>query len=120
MRWRGPRGAPGTSSIPHSAARCLRAIQTTFGDGGTETARSLYFTLHQAGHDSLRLETGEVFENPRYTAVRGTENAISAHLNLRPVLDGSDALHASRMTYDSGRPRNLVMAVFTSSSLRMG
>jgi hypothetical protein len=36
------------------------------------------------------------------------------------VLDGSDALHASRMTYDSGRPRNLVMAVFTSSSLRMG
>src|ERR1700720_1307066 len=43
--------------------------RTTFGDP-TETAHSLTFTLHPAGQDSLKLETGEVFQNPAYEPPR--------------------------------------------------
>jgi hypothetical protein len=79
------------------------STRTTFGDDGTETAHSLRFTLHLAGHDSLKLETGEVFQNPAYAAVRRTEkNAISAHLSVHPVPDGGDTSYANLMRYHEG------------------
>src|ERR1700682_662304 len=61
--------------------------RTTFGDQ-TETTHSLSFTLQLAGHDSLKLETGEVFENPACASVRGNkQNEISAHLTIHPASD---------------------------------
>jgi hypothetical protein len=81
--------------------------RTTFGDGGTETAHSLDFTLHLAGHDSLRLETGEVFENPAYAAVHGNKkNEILARMNVRPMPNADDELYGSRMTYHEGSSGN--------------
>lgn len=75
------------------------STRTTFGDDGTETAHSLDFTLHLAGHDRLTLETGEVFQNPAYASVRGNEkNTISARLNVRPMPEAGDQ-YGSRMTY---------------------
>ena len=64
--------------------------RTKFGDH-TETAHSLTFTLQLAGQDSLKLETGEVFQNPAYASVSGDkQNEISAQLNLRPASDEHD------------------------------
>lgn len=75
--------------------------RTTFGDQ-TETAHSLTFTLHLAGQDRLKLETGEVFQNPAYASVRGNkQNEISAHLNIRPASDEHD--HTNKMSYFEGR-----------------
>jgi hypothetical protein len=61
--------------------------RTTFGDQ-TETTHSISFTLQLAGHDSLKLETGEVLENPAYASVRGNkQNEISASLTIHPASD---------------------------------
>ena len=61
------------------------------------------FTLRLAGHDSLKLETGEVFENPAYASVSGNkQNEISAHLNVRPASDERDPSDTNQMTYFEG------------------
>jgi hypothetical protein len=71
------------------------SARTTFGDQ-TDTAHLLTFTLHLAGQDSLKLETGEVFQNPAFAPVRGNKrNAISAHLNVRPASDERDPSHTN-------------------------
>jgi hypothetical protein len=78
------------------------STRTTFGDQ-IETAHSLTFTLRLAGQDSLKLETGEVFENPRYASVRGNQQKeISAHLNVRPASDERDPSHTNNMRYFAG------------------
>ncbi|MCK1460651.1 hypothetical protein IVB34_20330 [Bradyrhizobium sp. 2] len=78
------------------------STRTTFGDQ-TETSHTLYFTLQLAGQDSLELETGEVFQNPRYASVRRSkQNEISAHLNVRPASDERDPLHTNKMQYHAG------------------
>jgi hypothetical protein len=79
------------------------STRTTFGDDQTETAHTLTFTLRLAGQDSLKLETGEVFENPRYASVRGNQQKeISAHLNVRPASDERDPSHTNNMRYFAG------------------
>jgi hypothetical protein len=79
------------------------STRTTFGDDQTETAHTLTFTLRLAGQDSLKLETGEVFENPRYASIRGNQQKeISAHLNVRPASDERDPLHTNNMKYFAG------------------
>jgi hypothetical protein len=79
------------------------STRTTFGDDQTETAHTLHFTLRLAGQDSLKLETGEVFENPRYASVRGNQQKeISAHLNIRPASDERDPSHTNNMRYFGG------------------
>jgi hypothetical protein len=76
--------------------------RTTFGDQ-TDTAHTVYFTLHPAGQNSLKLETGEVFQNPAYASVRGNKrNEISAHLNVRPASEGRDPSHTNNMIYFAG------------------
>ena len=76
--------------------------RTTFGDQ-TETAHSLNFRLHLAGQDSLKLETGEVFQNPRYASVRGNkQKEIFANLNIRPASDERDPSHTNNMRYFAG------------------
>lgn len=76
--------------------------RTTFGDQ-TETAHSLNFRLHLAGQDSLKLETDEVFQNPRYATVRGNkQNEIFANLNVRPASDERDPSHTNNMRYIAG------------------
>src|SRR3984893_10455845 len=78
------------------------STRTTFGDQ-IETAHSLTFTLRLAGQDSLKLETGEVFENPRYASARGDQQKeISAHLNVRPASDERDPSHTNNMRYFAG------------------
>jgi hypothetical protein len=97
--------------------------RTTFGDQ-TETAHALYFTLHLAGQDSLKLETGEVFQNPAYASVRGNKrNEIAAHLNVRPASEGRDPSHTNEMRYfeavtgdDYGSPPSIHFEVSTPSS----
>jgi hypothetical protein len=79
------------------------STRTTFGDDRTETAHTLHFTLRLAGQDSLKLETGEVFENPRYASVRGNQQKeIFAHLNVRPASDERDPSHTNNMRYFAG------------------
>jgi hypothetical protein len=79
------------------------STRTTFGDDQTETAHTLTFTLRLAGQDSLKLETGEVFENPRYASIRGNQQKeISAHLNVRPASDERDPSHTNNMRYFAG------------------
>ena len=79
------------------------STRTTFGDDQTETAHTLTFTLRLAGQDSLKLETGEVFENPRYASTRGNQQKeISAHLNVRPASDERDPLNTNNMRYFAG------------------
>jgi hypothetical protein len=64
------------------------STRTTFGDDQTETTHWLSFTLQVAGHDSLKLETGEVLENPAYASIRGNKpNEISANLTVHPASD---------------------------------
>jgi hypothetical protein len=78
------------------------STRTTFGDQ-TETAHSLTFALHLAGQDSLKLATGEVFENPRYASIRGNQQKeIYAHLNVRPASDERDPSHTNDMRYFAG------------------
>jgi hypothetical protein len=70
------------------------STRTTFGDQ-TDTAHSLIFTLHLAGQDSLKLETGEAF-------ARGDKREqISAHLHVHPS-DGRDPEHTNDMRYFAG------------------
>ena len=79
------------------------STRTTFGDDQTETAHTLHFTLQLVGQDSLKLETGEVFQNPRYASVRGNkQNEIAAHLNVRPASDQRDPSHTNSMQYHAG------------------
>ena len=76
--------------------------RTTFGEKAG-TGHTLYFTLHLAGRDSLKLETGEVFRNPAYTSAYGIEqNHIDAHMNVRPASDGRDPSHTNTMVYFGG------------------
>ena len=97
--------------------------RTTFGDQ-TETAHSLTFTLRLAGQDRLKLETGEVFQNPAYASVRGKkQNEISAHLNIRPASDERDPSHTNKMSYvervtddDYGSPPSIHFDVSTPAS----
>lgn len=64
--------------------------RTSFGDKGG-TSHTLNFVLHMAGQDSMKLEAGEVFQNPAYASVRGNkQNQILASLSVRPVADESD------------------------------
>jgi hypothetical protein len=97
------------------------STRTTFGDQ-TDTAHTLFFTLHLAGRDSLKLETGEVFQNPRYASVRGNErNEISAHLNVRPASDGHNPSHNEMryfkgVTGDDGSPPSIHFEVSTPAS----
>lgn len=96
------------------------STRTTFGDQ-TGTAHTLYFTLHLAGQDSLKLETGEVFQNPAYASVRGNKrNEIAAHLNVRPASDERDPSHTNNMKYfeavtgdDYGSPPSIHFDVST-------
>ena len=44
--------------------------RTTFGEKAG-TGHTLYFTVHLAGRNSLKLETGEVLQNPEYAARLG-------------------------------------------------
>lgn len=96
--------------------------RTTFGDQ-VETAHSLTFTLHLAGQDSLKLETGEVLQNPKYASVRGNQQKqLSAHLNVRPASDERDPLD-NEMRYfeavrgdDYGSPPSIHFNVFTPAS----
>jgi hypothetical protein len=98
--------------------------RTTFGDGQTETAHLLTFTLHLAGQDSLKLETGEVFQNPSYTSVRGNkQNEIDAHQNVRPASHERDPSHTNNMRYfeavtgdDYGWPPSIHFEVTTPAS----
>jgi hypothetical protein len=100
------------------------STRTTFGDDQTETAHTLHFTLRLAGQDSLKLETGEVFENPRYASVRGNQQKeISAHLNIRPASDERDPSHTNNMRYfeavtgdDYGSPPSIHFEVSTPAS----
>jgi hypothetical protein len=79
------------------------STRTTFGDDQTETAHSLAFTLRPTGRDTLKLETGEVFQNPAYDFVGGDKsNEISAYLNIRPASDARDPSHTNQMTYFEG------------------
>jgi hypothetical protein len=39
------------------------SARTTFGDDA-KSSHSIQFTLHMAGRQTLKLETGEVFQNP--------------------------------------------------------
>jgi hypothetical protein len=71
------------------------STRTTFGDDQTDTAHTLFFTLNLAGQDSLKLETGEVFQNPAWNK----RNEISAHLNVRPASEGRDPSHTNQMRY---------------------
>jgi hypothetical protein len=95
--------------------------RTTFGDH-TETAHSLNFRLHLAGQDSLKLETGEVFENPRYASVRGNEQKeIFANLIVRPASDERDTSHmryfeGSKEGDDDYSPPLIHFDVFTPPS----
>ena len=97
--------------------------RTTLGDQ-TETAHSLTFTLHLAGQDSLKLETGEVFQNPAYASVRGNKrNEIAAHLSVRPASDERDPSHTNNMRYfeavkgdDYGSPPSIHFEVSTPAS----
>lgn len=96
--------------------------RTTFGDQ-TETAHSLTFTLHLAGQDSLKLETGEVLQNPRYASVRGNQQKqLSAHLNVRPASSERNPSD-NEMRYfeavrgdDYGSPPSIQFNVFTPAS----
>ncbi|MBA4033538.1 MAG: hypothetical protein C0480_02885 [Bradyrhizobium sp.] len=73
--------------------------RTTFGDQ-TETAHSLTFTLHLAGKDAFKLDTGEVFQAPARAAARKDKPPeISAYMNVRPATDGRDPSHINKMTY---------------------
>jgi hypothetical protein len=75
------------------------SIRTAFGATQVETAHGLRFTLYLAGQDSVTLETGEVFQNPRYAAIRGNKkNAIAAQLNVHPTSDDPDP-RANKMQY---------------------
>jgi hypothetical protein len=96
--------------------------RTTFGDQ-TDTAHLLTFTLHLAGQDRLKLETGEVFQNPAYASVRGNEKEIFAHLNVRPASDERDPSHANNMRYfeavtgdDYGSPPSIHFEVSAPAS----
>ena len=50
--------------------------RTTFGEKAG-TAHTLYFTVHLAGRNSLKLETGEVFQNPTLAQFAGTSRTQS-------------------------------------------
>jgi hypothetical protein len=77
----------------------VMSTRTRFGDQ-TDTAHTLFFTLHHAGRDSLKLETGEIFQNPRYASARGNKrDEISAHLNVRPASDKRDPTYTNNMRY---------------------
>jgi hypothetical protein len=97
--------------------------RTTLGDQAT-TAHSLSFTLHLAGQDSLKLETGEVFQNPAYASVRGNkQNEIAAHLSVSPASDDRDPSHTNNMRYfeavtgdDYGSPPSIHFEVSTPAS----
>jgi hypothetical protein len=66
--------------------------RTEFGDQAG-TVHTLIFTLHLAGQGSLTLDTGEVFQNPAYAAVRGNKPNVLAQLNVRPASDEHDFAH---------------------------
>jgi hypothetical protein len=97
--------------------------RTTLGDQ-TDTAHSLTFILHLAGQDSLKLETGEVFQNPAYATVRGNKrNEIAAHLSVRPASDERDPSHTNNMRCfeavtgdDYGSPPSINFEVSTPAS----
>jgi hypothetical protein len=99
------------------------STRTTFGDDQTETTHWLSFTLQVAGHDSLKLETGEVLENPAYASIRGNKpNEISANLTVHPASDKrGPSLNA--MTYfeamegdDYSFPSSIIFEVFIPAS----
>ncbi len=99
------------------------STRTTFGDDQTETAHTLTFTLHLAGQDRLKLETGEVFQNPAYASVRGNKKEIFAHLNVRPASDERDPSHTNNMRYfeavtgdDYGSPPSIHFEVSAPAS----
>jgi len=100
------------------------STRTSFGDNQTETAHSLTFALRLAGQDSLKLETGEVFQNPAYASVRGKKrNEIAAHLIVRPASDERDPSHTNYMRYfeavtrdDYGSPPSIHFEVSTPAS----
>ena len=71
--------------------------RTTFGEMAG-AGHTLYFTVHLTGRDSLKLETGEVWQN--HTARRGDQqDTIDANLSLHPVTEGRDPSHTNVMTY---------------------
>jgi hypothetical protein len=71
----------------------------TFGEKAG-TAHRLYFTVHLTGRNSLKLETGEVLQNPTYAARIGDEqNNIDASLSLHPVTEARDPSNTNVMSY---------------------
>ena len=71
--------------------------RTTFGEKAG-TGHTLYFTVHLAGRDSLKLETGEVLQN--HAARRGDrQDTIDANLSLHPVTEGPDPSYTNVMSY---------------------
>ena len=75
--------------------------RTTFGEKAG-TGHTLYFTVHLAGRNSLKLETGEVLQNPEWASVLGDgQNNIDADLSLHPVTEGRDPSHTNVMTYSA-------------------
>ena len=69
--------------------------------GENPRGASLHFGVHPADRDHLELETGEVFQNPRYAKIREKAQSISASLTIREALDASDDDY-NRMSYLQG------------------
>jgi hypothetical protein len=75
-------------------------LTTIYPDENKSTrGQQLYFTVYPDDRDHLDLETGEVFENPRYAKLRKhLDKLISAQLSVREASSAEDVKY-NRMQY---------------------
>src|SRR4051794_2223572 len=66
------------------------------------SAASLHFSVYPAERDHLDLETGEVFQNPRFAKIRAKAETITASLTISEAVDAASHDEHNTMSYFKG------------------